>query len=276
MFFDVSLAEWSLHNALQGGSLNHLDFPVVARSEFGLDAVEYVNQFFTSTTSGYLAQLKHRCEDHGVRSLLIMCDHEGELASSQRSTRMEAVESHYKWIDAAHYLGCHSIRVNCFGDGTKEGLMAAAAESLRKLAEFANPAGINIIVENHGGHTSDAKWLVSLMQSVAMTNVGTLPDFGNFCTRREQGDMWHSPCLEWYDRYQGVAELLPFAKGVSAKGMEFGSDGECIETDYSRMLPIVHAAGYRGYLGIEYEGPVLAERDGIRAIHALLRRYGDI
>jgi hypothetical protein len=112
------------------------------------------------------------------------------------------------------------------------------------------------------------------MKAVGMANCGTLPDFGNFCIRREKGDMWESPCVEWYDRYQGVEEIMPFAKGVSAKTYRFDAEGNCIESDYARMLPIVKQAGYTGYIGIEYEGSDLSEEQGIRATKALLERVG--
>lgn len=272
LFFKISLAEWSFHRALQAGKLDHLDFPAKAKNEFGIDAVEYVNQFFKSTNSDYLAELKKRCEHQGVRSVLLMCDNEGELASAEVKKRDEAVDNHKKWVDAAKFLGCHSIRVNAFGQGTPEELAKAAADGLRKLAEFAKGSDINVIIENHGGNTSNGVWLSNVIKSVGMPNCGTLPDFGNFCTRREKGDMWESPCVETYDRYKGVTELIPFAKGVSAKSYDFDDRGECVETDYRKMLKIVKDAGYTGYIGIEYEGSKLPEEDGVRATKKLLER----
>lgn len=276
MFFKISLAEWSLHKMLQAKQLDNLDFPAKAKNDFGITAVEYVNQFFMDKAKDtkYLTELKKRCDDNGVTSVLIMCDNEGDLAGADAKKRLQAVENHYKWVDAARFLGCHSIRVNCFGEGSREDLARVGAESLRKLSEYAQPANINVIVENHGGYSSDGNWLSGVIKSVGMANCGILPDFGNFCTRREKGDMWDSPCVEWYDRYKGVEEMMPFAKGVSAKGMEFDAQGNCVETDYARMLPIVKAAGYTGYIGIEYEGPVLSEEDGIRTIKKLLEKVG--
>lgn len=273
-FFKISLAEWSLHRTIQAGELDHLDFPALARNEFGIDAVEYVNGFFKDKAkdTAYLAELKRRCNDAGVISLLIMCDGEGDLAGPDATQRKAAVENHFKWVEAARFLGCHSIRVNCFGSGTREEMAKASAESLRALSEFAQPVGINVLVENHGGFSSDGRWLSGVMREVGMPNCGTLPDFGNFCMRREKGDMWESPCVEWYDRYKGVTELMPFAKGVSAKSHEFDSNGNSKETDYRRMLQIVKSAGYTGYIGVEYEGRGLPEREGIRATKKLLER----
>ncbi len=273
-FFKISLAEWSLHRTIQAGELDHLDFPALAKNEFGVDAVEYVNGFFKDKAkdTAYLSELKTRCNDAGVISLLIMCDGEGDLAGLDPTQRKAAVENHFKWVEAAGFLGCHSIRVNCFGSGTREEMAKASAESLRTLSEFAQPVGINVLVENHGGFSSDGQWLSGVMREVGMPNCGTLPDFGNFCMRREKGDMWESPCVEWYDRYKGVTELMPFAKGVSAKSHEFDSNGNSQETDYRKMLQIVKSAGYTGYIGVEYEGSGLPEHEGIRATKKLLER----
>jgi sugar phosphate isomerase/epimerase len=275
-FFKISLAEWSLHRALQAKQLDNLDFPAKAKNDFGISAVEYVNQFFMDKAkdTAYLTELKKRCDDNGVTSVLIMCDHEGSMADLNSKKRSQAVDNHRKWVDAAKFLGCHSIRVNCFGEGSREDVAKAGADGLRKLSEYAQTAAINVIVENHGGMTSDGKWLSGVISAVGASNCGTLPDFGNFCIKREQGDMWESKCLEYYDRYQGVTELMPFAKGVSAKTYDFDADGNCVETDYSRMLPIVKQAGYTGYIGIEYEGGTLSEEDGIRATKKLLERIG--
>lgn len=277
LFFKISLAEWSLHKMLFDKKLDNLDFPAKAKNDFGISGVEYVNQFFADKAkdTAYLTELKKRCDDNGVTSVLIMIDREGEMADLDAKKRNAAVENHYKWVEAAKFLGCHSIRVNCFGIGTAEEVAKAGTESLRKLSEFAQPFGINVIVENHGGYSSNGKWLSGVIAAVGLPNCGILPDFGNFCVRREKGDMWDSPCVEEYDRYLGVEEMMPYAKGVSAKAYDFDANGNCIETDYARMLPIVKKAGYTGYIGIEYEGSI-PEEDGIRATKALLERAGAI
>ncbi len=266
LFFKISLAQWSFEKSLKSGKLNALEFPVKARKEFGIDAVEYVNQFFKDKAKdlSFLKELKGRCNDNGVKSLLIMIDGEGHLGDTDASGRTKAIENHYRWVDAAQYLSCHSIRVNCAGTGTPDEVAAAGKDGLGRLSEYGKKAGINVIVENHGGYSSNGKWLTNVIKSVGMSNCGTLPDFGNF-------DLGNNT---WYDRYQGVEEMMPFAKAVSAKSYEFDSQGNCTTIDYARMLQIVKAAGYRGYIGIEYEGTVLSEEDGVRATQRLLEREG--
>jgi sugar phosphate isomerase/epimerase len=272
----ISLAQWSLHRALKANELDNLDFAATAKKEYGISAVEYVNQFFKDKAKDekYLAEMKKRCDDNAVTSVLIMVDEEGDLANVDAKARNQAVENHYKWVDAAKFLGCHSIRVNCFGKGTAEEVAKAGTEGLRKLSEYGQKSNINVIVENHGGFTSNGEWLSNVIKAVGLPNCGTLPDFGNFCLRREKGDMWESPCVEWYDRYKGTAELMPYAKGVSAKTFDFDESGNCIETDYAKILKVVKDAGYTGHIGIEYEGSKLSESAGIRATKALLEKQG--
>jgi len=275
-FFKISLAEWSLHKALFAKEFDNLDFPAKAKNEFGISAVEYVNQFFKDKANdqAYLGELKKRCSDLGVTSVLIMCDGEGEMADLDAKKRAKAVENHYKWVDAAKFLGCHSIRVNCFGIGTPEEVAKAGADGLARLSEYAKEAAINVIVENHGGYSSDGQWLSGVMKAVNMPNCGTLPDFGNFCVKRVKENDYAAGCAQEYDRYKGVSEMMPFAKGVSAKTHAFDAQGNCVETDYVKMLQIVKAAGYTGHVGIEYEGSTLSEPDGIKATKALLERAG--
>lgn len=260
----ISLAEWSLHRTIFGGKLDHLDFAALARRELGLDAVEYVNQFFKDRASdaAYIAEMKKRADDAGVRSLLIMCDGEGALGDPDEARRKAAVENHYRWVEAARALGCHSIRVNAASRGSYEEQLRLAADGLRRLTEFAAGQGLNVLVENHGGLSSNGAWLAAVMRKVDHPRCGTLPDFGNF--NLGEGRV--------YDRYQGVRELMPFARAVSAKSNDFDEAGNEIHTDYRRMLRIVVDAGYRGYVGIEYEGSRLSEMEGIRATQRLLER----
>lgn len=275
-YFKISLAQWSLHNMLFAGELDNLDFASFTAREFGIDAVEYVNAFFKDKAQDleYLGQMKSRAQDAGVSSLLIMVDGEGYLGDLDNSSRTQAVENHKKWVEAANFLGCHSIRVNAFGKGTAEEVASAAVEGLGALSTFAKPFDINVIVENHGSYSSNGKWLADVIDNVGMDNCGTLPDFGNFCIRRSDGSEWGGDCVEEYDRYQGVAEMMPYAKGVSAKTYDFDAEGNCIETDYDRMLKIVKDAGYTGYVGIEYEGSELSEVEGIKATQVLINRVG--
>ncbi|WP_205720151.1 sugar phosphate isomerase/epimerase family protein [Fodinibius halophilus] len=270
--FDISLAEWSLHRHIFDGKIDHLEFAETTKNEFGITAVEYVNQFFTDKVNdpSYLDEMNSRCDDLGVEQLLIMVDGEGDLAVTDQQKRIEAVENHYKWVEAAEYLGCHSIRVNTYGDGSPHEQKQAAVDGLGRLAEFAKDYGINIIVENHGGYSSDAQWLGEVMRQVAMDNCGTLPDFGNFCIKREGGARWEGECVEEYDRYQGVKEMMPFAKGVSAKSYAFDKRGQETTIDFKKMIQIIHEAGYNGYIGIEYEGDALSEFEGIKATKKLL------
>ncbi len=271
LFFKISLAQWSLHRTLFDGKMDNLDFAATARNNYGIDGIEYVNQFFKDKAKDetYLAEMKKRAEDNGVKSLLIMIDGEGSLGELEDAKRKISVENHYKWIDAAHFLGCHSIRVNAGGSGTMEEVAKAAAQSLSELSDYASQAGLNVCVENHGGYSSNGEWLAGVMKAVGKPNCGTLPDFGNFCIKRGEGE-----CLEEYDRYKGVTELMPFAKAVSAKSNVFGADGQESNIDYSRILKIVKDAGYTGYIGIEYEGSELSEDEGIKATKALLESAG--
>jgi sugar phosphate isomerase/epimerase len=264
--FKISLAEWSLHRELFSKKLDHLDFISLAKTEFGIDAVEYVNSFFfdKAQDQNYLNQMKARANDHGVKSLLIMCDNEGNLGDPDRNKRNKAVENHYKWAEAAAFLDCHSIRVNARSDSalSYDDQLDLAADGLSRLVEFCSDLKINAIVENHGGLSSNGAWLSSLMKKINHPRVGTLPDFGNFLINND----------EWYDRYKGVNELMPFAKAVSAKSHEFDSNGDEVRTDYKKMMKIVLDAGYNGYVGIEYEGDKHSEYDGIHLTSKLLKK----
>ena len=262
--FEISLAEWSLHRALFEGKREHLNFALDAKNEFGIHAVEYVNQFFKDKAkdTAYLDEMKKRAADNGVKSLLIMIDGEGRLGDPNEGERTKAVENHYKWIEAAKHLGCHSIRVNAASEGTFTEQMKLAADGLRRLSEFAAQHGLNVIVENHGGLSSNGAWLAGVMHHVNLANCGTLPDFGNF---RVQGNVQ-------FDRYRGVELLMPFAKAVSAKSHDFDPSGNEIHTDYKQMMAIVLSFGYSGYVGIEYEGSQISEVEGIKATKALLEK----
>jgi L-ribulose-5-phosphate 3-epimerase len=213
-----------------------------------------------------LTELKSRCDDLGVRSLLIMCDGEGALGDTEDEARTQAVENHYRWVEAAQFLGCHSIRVNAQSSGTPDEQRVLAADGLRRLAEFADPYDINVVVENHGGISSNGAWLASVMEAVGHPRIGTLPDFGNF----NIGDG------EVYDRYRGIEELMPYAKAVSAKSHLFDEDGDESEMDFFRIMRIVLRAGYRGWVGIEYEGSEHSEDEGVRLTKAHLERVREV
>jgi sugar phosphate isomerase/epimerase len=272
--FKISLAQWSLHKALFSKKLSALDFPVTAKKDFGAEGVEYVNQFFKDKAKDmeFLKALKQRADDNGIKNILIMIDGEGSLADKNQATRIKAVENHYKWIEAAKFLGCHSIRVNLHGEGTENEWKSASIDGLGRLTEFGSKNKINVIVENHGSYSSNGKLLTDVIRQVNNKRCGTLPDFGNFCIRREKGDMWESPCVEFYDKYKGVEEMLPYAKGVSAKSLDFDADGNETTIDFRKMLKLVKDSGYNGYIGIEYEGERMSEEEGIRATKKLLEK----
>lgn len=265
--FRISLAEWSLHRALRAGEMDHLDFARAAVEDYGCEGVEYVNTFFFDKAQDrtYLAEMMMRAEDQGIPSLLIMCDSEGRLGDPDGETRTTAVENHYKWLDAAQFLGCHSIRVNAASECDFEEQQRLAADGLRRLCERGDEHGLNVIVENHGGLSSNGAWLAGVMELVDHPRCGTLPDFGNFRINVDQR----------YDPYTGVEELMPYAKAVSAKSYDFDTQGDETQLDYERLMRIVLDAGYRGYVGVEYEGSELSEPDGIRATKALLERVRD-
>ncbi len=265
--FRISLAQWSLHKLLFANEMTTLDFAKEARL-MDFDAIEYVNSFFKDKADddAYLKQLNTQASDYNITQLLIMCDGEGNLGDPDPKARTQAVENHHKWVRAAKKLGCHSIRVNAASSGTYEEQQKLAADGLRQLSEFAQPHNINVIVENHGGYSSNGQWLAKVMQLVNHPNCGTLPDFGNFCMDWSKAD---DPDA-WYDRYQGVSELMPYAKAVSAKSYDFDDDGHETKTDYHRMLKIVQDAGYTGWVGVEYEGSNHSPREGCTLTKALL------
>ena len=262
--FKISLAQWSLNNSLWSGQLDNLDFARYTKEKFDIDGLEYVNQFFMDKAkdTSYLSEMNQRAEDHGMKNLLIMIDMEGPLASLDEKNRLEAVDKHYKWIDAAKFLNCHSIRVNAIGKGERKAVANAMVDSLGRLCEYGAKEEINVVVENHGGYSSDASWLVDVMRQVDSPYCGTLPDFGNFNVNM-------FPPIN-YDPIQGMGELMPFAKGVSAKSMEFDSKGFDKSIDFPAIMKIVQDFKYDGYIGIEYGGYKLSEEAGIRATKELL------
>lgn len=287
--FQISLAQWSLHKTFFGvesmdwGTFTKtlmetpddllkgrdpMDFPAMA-ADYGVNSIELVNTFYFSKVDDmdYWTEFKKKCDAAGVSVGLIMCDALGSLGDADPDKQLTAVENHYKWVDIAKFLGAHSIRVNAAGEGDTSELAKNALVGLSSLGKYAASKGINVIVENHGGHSSNGAWLSGLMGQIDMDNVGTLPDFGNFCIERGPDG-----CLNEYDRYKGMAELMPFAKGVSAKSNEFDAAGNEVHSDFLRIMKIVKESGFKGYVGIEYEGTQLSEDEGIKATKALLEK----
>jgi len=297
--YEISLAQWSNHIALKAGELDNLDWPKFTQENTGIDALEWVNQFFAVNDDklgaqpkgqDYLTEMKTRTDDLGMKNLLIMCDRVGSLGSPNITKRTAAIEGHYAWLDAAKFLGCHSIRVNAASDASlsPEKQTDLCVDGLRRLCEHAAPMGLNVIVENHGGLSSNGAWLASVMTNVGMENCGTLPDFGNFYVAKNRGkaeayEKAKEPYADdpayaedetglGYDRYKGVHMLMPYAKGISAKSHDFDETGNEVSTDYNRMFQIIGESDYRGYVGIEYEGKELSEVEGIKKTKALLEK----
>lgn len=279
-FFKLSLAQWSLHKAInESKTLSNLDFANKAK-QLGFQGVEYVTQLYTidktneiASTNKLVKELKLRSNDNGIENVMIMIDNEGELASTSEVERNEAVEKHSKWVDAAVELNCPTVRVNLFGLQAEKDFNVwkeTSIAGLGKLCEYAAKSNINVIVENHGGLSSDASKLTAVIKAINMKNCGVLPDFGNFCVKRENGERWGSACVEEYDKYLGVSQLMPFAKGVSAKSFDFDVSGNETTIDYYKMLEIVKKANFKGFIGVEYEGNTLGEIEGILATKKLL------
>ena len=263
-FFKISLAEWSFHKALFGGKMTNLEFPLRAKKEFGINIVEYVSPFFNKkeTDAAYLKELLTITKNEGIQNHLIMVDGEGELGDLDKTKRTKAIENHYKWVDAAKTLGCLTVRVNAAGNGSEQDVKTAVVDGLGRLTEHAKKSNINIIVENHGSYSSDGKWLSDVMKQVNSPFCGTLPDFGNFKISEDKQ----------YDMYQGVKDLKPYAKGISAKTFKFDENGNEPDIDYTKMFKIIHDAKFSGIVGIEWEGDGFSEEEGIKKTKALLEK----
>jgi L-ribulose-5-phosphate 3-epimerase len=285
--FLISLAQWSLHRRILGpalpllrglyeahiasrfgppdsfrGDLDPLDFPVVARREFGIGAVEYIGYFYATRVrnTDYLRELKTRAEGEGVRSLVVACGAEGAIGDPDTKKRRDVVQRHLKWLDMAAYLGCHSVSVRVASAGAADEQASLVADGLRDLADWSASHGLNVLIENHYGLSSDGAWLAETFKLVDRPNVGVSPDWGNF----EPADA---------DRlYTSVAEMMPYARAVTAKCYDFDPRGNETTLDFPRLVRIATEAKYRGHLGIEYEGERLSEADGILACKALLER----
>ncbi|TWO33358.1 sugar phosphate isomerase/epimerase [Seonamhaeicola sediminis] len=271
LFFKISLAQWSYHRSLKSGAMDHLDFAAKSRS-FGFEGIEYVNSFFKNKAQdmSYLKEMNFRANAEGQKNVLIMIDGEGALADADTKKRLKAIENHYKWVEAAHFLGCHAIRVNLAGGVEEDEAAKAGVDSLTKLSDFAKGANINVLVENHGGFSSNGSWMSRVFSQIENENCGTLPDFGNFCIRKDK----ERNCLEAYDRYKGMQEILPFAKAVSAKSYDFDADSNETTIDYKRVMLMVKDSGYTGFVGVEFEGKGIPEETGIKATRDLLIRVG--
>lgn len=278
LFFKWSLAQWSLNESYRKNGVDPMTFAKTA-SELGFEGLEYVNHLYAkyyedapnvlAAIKKLTGNLKKQASDNGIKNLLIMVDGEGDLGIQDEKKRLEGVENHKKWIDSIKELGGHSIRLNLFGEGSKEEQMAASSDSLRRIGEYAKDMNINVLVENHGHLSSDPDWLVEVMKNVNMANVGTLPDFGNWCVKRPEGVRW-GECLEEYPDYvEATKKLMPYAKAVSAKSYAFNEKGEQDKVDYFAMMKMLKETGYNDFIGVEYEGGG-DEKAGILATKELM------
>tara|TARA_B100001057_G_scaffold497695_1_gene602540 strand:+ start:4688 stop:5608 length:921 start_codon:yes stop_codon:yes gene_type:complete len=270
----ISLAQWSLNKSIKTGKLPILDFAKKARS-FGIEGIEFVSGLYTRDTdilermsmNSLAKELIKRSDDYGIDNVLFMIDNQGDLASSNKNERLQAIDNHKKWIDLSAEIGCKTMRVNLNGEKDLNKWTKNSVKSLTALNKYNE--NINVVVENHGGLSSSGKYLSNVMSKVKLENCGTLPDFGNFCMN---GSPWGN-CTQMYDRYLGIEELMPYAHAVSAKSYDFDDEGNETSIDYKRMMDIVKKSGYQGYVGIEYEGNRLGEDDGIIATKKLLQKF---
>jgi sugar phosphate isomerase/epimerase len=260
----ISLAQWSLHRNFNDGTLDPVDFATIAMEKYGIQAVEYVNSFYRDRVADetFWNQMKARSSDAGVKNWVMMVDDEGDLGTADKNERLQSVENHYKWVHAANLLGCRTMRVNAFGDPDREVYRASIMDAMARLADYAAQFDLNIVIENHGLFSSDAELIAGIIKEVNRPNFGSLPDFGNWCLSAKWGTT-QGECDEVYDRYKGVAEMLPYAKAVSAKSYNFNAQGEDTKIDYYRMMKMVKESDYNGFTGIEYEGEEKSEHEGI-------------
>ena len=295
---DIGLQMYSFAPLIMQGKFDLLGFPDLVKNTYGINGAEYWSIPFMGRENDkdFLNDIKRRSDDNGVDNLIILVDdidiktmQSGpSLASSNKNDRDTAIDYHKKWIDVAKEIGCHSIRVNLKSDESdNKKILDNSSESISRLIEFSKQDNISIVIENHGGITADADWLVSLIKNVDNKYVGTLPDFGdyNFCVDRGalNFDDIGKVCKNQYDKYLGVKKLMPYAKGVSAKSHEFGKDGEELSTNYSRMIKIISESNYKGYITIEYEGAMMGmfggegtylnPHEGILATKKLINKY---
>jgi len=272
--FKLSLAQWSLHRTFNDDGVDPFRFAEISK-EMGFEGVEYVNHIYANEIESLgfnkvIDSLNTLSKKHNMTNVLIMVDGEGDLASPDEAERDKAVENHKKWIDAAKKLGAHSIRVNTFGTNEAEEWLPAVVDGLKKLSAYAATKNISVLCENHGWMSSNAPLLMEAIDMVNMENCGTLPDFGNWCVKRKDGSTW-GECIEEYpDKYEGIKMMLTEAEAVSAKSYDFDDNGNETTLDYPRIMQLVKNSGYKGFVGVEYEGDRLSEKEGIQATKELL------
>jgi len=260
-WFEISIAQWSFQRQFYSGEMKTVDFPKFAAEKLGIYGIDYLSDFMLDiyTKPEKLKQLKKRSDDLGVHNEMIMCHKEGRVGDMISANRAKVIDTHYRWIEAAHHLGCKSIRVNARSGGSRQQQLDLVTDSLTQLSKFAAPLGINIIVENLWGsdYSYKANFIADVMKNVNMNNCGTLPDLNNF---------------RYDDPYKSTAIIMPWAKAVSAKSMDFDPKGREKYIDYFRMMDIVHKSGFNGYIGIEWEGCKKSPMEGVLLTKALLEK----
>jgi len=278
--YKLSLAQWSFNKSFKSGDVSPYEFAKMA-SELGFEGLEYVSHLYTDVMESedkpvaiqaFVDKNNALAAQYKIKNVLIMVDDEGDLSTSDENSRLKAIENHKLWIQAAHKMGCSAIRLNLHGEDDVTLWTTNSITSLQTLSEFAKPLNVNIIVENHGGNSSNASLLMNVINQVKFDNCGTLPDFGNFCLSKDWGSLKDNKCNNPYDPYLGVSEMMPKAFGVSAKAYDFDTDGNETILDYQKLLSIVKKSGYKGFIGVEYEGDHLSEEEGIIATRKLIEK----
>ena len=291
----ISLQCFSFASEFYKGNFDLSNFSKIVRETYNLDGAEFWSIPFIGKekNSSFLNELRQKSNDYGIKNTIILVDlldmqtmkQGNSLASIDKKERNQAIEDHKPWIDAAKSIECDSIRINLWSDANKEEVMKVSIESISKLLEYSSDKNISIVIENHGGHTGDAKWLVNLVNKINNKNLGTLPDFGtlNFCVKRDLNLNFSAKCFSQYDKYLGVKELLPYAKGISAKSTQFDLKGNETTTNFKKMLRLIKKSNFEGYISIEYEGAIrdtfsqknnhLSTHEGILATKKLLEKY---
>lgn len=276
-----SLAQWSLNKPVFAGTKDPKDFALDAKA-MGFEGLEYVTQLYPSVRDlgpdygervmKLANELNVISNNAGMTNVLIMVDRAGDLADPDPEKVKEAIANHKVWIDAAQLMGAHSVRANLFGELDPVKWHQISVAALKELGTYAKPKGVSVIIENHGGWSSDSAKLVAVMKEVDMGNIGVLPDFGNFCIEREGGERWGAACIKEYDMYKGTEEMMPYAKGVSAKSYAFDANGNETKIDYVKMMQIVKDSGFSGFIGTEFEGEGDDPTYGILATKALVSK----
>ncbi len=276
MTIEIGLSTWSLHRHMgpikrqvvtdtgekhewteeYPEDVSLLDFAGFARKEYGLTHLELIQMSFPSTEASYLKKLRSAVEaaEAVIENVPIDVGDICELAPERRAEHVRNIKS---WMDVAAAIGSRAVRVNTGPSREGSDALALAVESCKRLAEHADKLGLNVLIENHGGISSDPQLLKQLIESVSTERMGACPDFGGF---------------DEAIRYDGLQKIMPLAKLVHAKSYAFDEHGEETAIDYARCMQIVKNSGFSGVLSIEYEGDGNAS-EGIKKTKELILRH---